>query len=298
MADSIAVGVPYIYRTDALKRLLRSANDVDIDTFYIADNSKGKIDSELDITDYDFDVEVLDLAYHVGQGACRSAIASAFEEDYLVVVDSDMELPRNLHVLKKILQGNRELGGVSGVLIEGNRIRSGCRNIFELPLFLGREALEIGIRGEPELHDESGSVIGFFDYLTNAAMFRRECFEDYSWDESMYNMAHEDFYVGHFHQSEWKFACCPEVFFRHYRGEAGTYPSEFREKKEMETAEARFLRKWGYSEFVWGKQREWLSNDLNNFKLKYLVKEIIPPQYYLLPRQIKQVFINQHLETK
>ena len=290
MQGSIAVGVPYIYRIDALRRLLRSANAVDIDTFYIADNSDGNVAEDLELDAYTFDIEVLNLDYHVGQGACRAAVAAALDEDYLVVADSDMELPKNLHVLAEILRENPEIGGVSGVLIEGNRIRSGCRNIHETPLFFGREGIELGIRVQPELLEVSNRYIGFFDYLTNAAMFRRECVEEYSWDETMFNMAHEDFYVGHYHRSDWEFACCPEVFFRHFRGETEDYPSALGEKNEMHTAEQRFLQKWGYDEFVWGGQREWLTNDLYNYKIKYLIKSYIPPKYYLLPRQLKGLF--------
>ena len=290
MRGSVAVGVPYIYRIDALRRLLRSANAVEIDTVYVADNSAGNVENDLEFDDYTFDIKVLNLEYHVGQGACRSAVASALTEDYLIVTDSDMELPQNLRVLEEILHENPDIGGVSGVLIEGDRIRSGCRNIHEVPLLFGREGIEIGIRKQPKLHKLSGRYVGFFDYLTNAAMFRSECIEEYSWDESMYNMAHEDFYVGHYHQSDWKFACCPEVYFRHFRGESGDYPSELGKKVEMNTAEKRFLKKWDYGEFVWGKQREWLSNDLDEFRIKYLVKQFVPPRYYLLPRQGMRYF--------
>ena len=291
MQGSVAVGVPYIYRIDALRRLLRSANAVDIDTFYIADNSDGNVEVDIEFDDYTFDIEVLNLEYHVGQGACRAAVASALTEDFLVVTDSDMELPRNLHVLEEILNQNPDIGGVSGVLIEGDRIRSGCRNIHEISLFFGRKGIEIGIREQPKLHKLSGRYVGFFNYLTNAAMFRRECIEDYRWDESMYNMAHEDFYVTHYYQTDWKFACCPEVYFRHYRGETSDYPTELREKDEVKTAEERFKKKWGYSDFVWGKQREWLSNDLYRFKIKYLVKDFLPPRYYLLPRNAKRFVV-------
>lgn len=290
MRGSLAVGVPYIYRLDALRRLLRSANTIDVDTFYIADNSNGHVVEDLDVDDYTFNIEVLNLDYHVGQGACRAAVSTAFSEDYLLVVDSDMELPKNLHLLAEILQENPEIGGVSGVLVEKNRIRSGCRNIYEIPLFFGREGIEIGIRDQPELHQVSDRYIGFFDYLTNAAMFRRECIEDYSWDANMFNMAHEDFYVGHYHHTEWEFACCPEIFFKHFRGEAGDYPSDLGKNKEMNTAEKRFLQKWDYGEFVWGKQREWLSNDLYEYKFKYLIKSYISPKYYLLPRQVQRLF--------
>lgn len=291
MRGSVAVGVPYIYRLDALRRLLASANDLGIDTFYIADNSAGNVEDELDFSAYTYDIEVLNLEYHVGQGACRAAIASTLDEDYLVVADSDMELPYNLHVLQDILHEHPTIGGVSGVLIEGNYIRSGCRNIHEVPLFFGRTGLEIGIREQPVIHNVSGRYVGFFDYLTNAAMIRQACFDDYSWDESMFNMAHEDFYVGHYHHSDWKFACCPEVYFRHYRGETSNYPKDLPEKYEMKTAEEVFKRKWGYSEFVWGKQREWLTSNLYRSQLKYLVKHYFQPRYYLLPREAKRILM-------
>lgn len=281
---SVAAGVPVLSRTEDLQRFLNSVPSELVDTVYIADNGKTRERSDLYQSNYPYKLEVLDLEYDIGIGACRRAIAAELVEDYLVVADNDMELPPNIDVLKTILDLKQNLGGVSGILLENDSIRSGCRDLFEDKLFGGGQALVRGIRDEKPIQTLQGVPLAKFDYITNAAMIRQECIDDYSWDSKMKDKEHDDFYIGHYHRTDWEFAVCPEVLFRHHKGGSDKYIERFRKNhKQLQKADERLCEKWGYDRIMWGNQMDWITTQHEKgTSLKSILKTTLPTKYKVL----------------
>ena len=262
MSDEIAVGVPVFERTEALQRCLNSIPADAVDRVIVADNGPANAHAGIYATEWPFTLDVLDLEYDVGIGACRAAIADELTEEYLLVVDSDMRLPAasQLRQLQTALDERPSLGGVSGVLLEDGQIRAGCSNLHETTTLLGRDVLVHAIREQPAIEWVDSTIpIARFDKLTNAALVRRECLADGAWDGEFPTDEHLDFYLGHHHQTDWEFAACPVVQFAHEKGRYEAYRERVRERNDekQQQADARYREKWGYDRIEYGCRVDW-----------------------------------------
>lgn len=253
IADAtVALGVPVFKRTEKLRNLLESVESVPLDSVYVADN--GHVETRQEIYDHDwtFDLTVLNVEYDSGLGNCRRSIVEAFNEEYLVVVDSDHTVPHNVTRLVEQLAARPAVGGICGLLVEHGGLRGTCHDLYEPGEVLVRD-----IRGK-EVDTVAGSPFVEFDFLQNVAAFRRACLEDYAWDPALQQgKPHLDFYVGHKRRTDWTFGLCPEVQFPHRPGGGSDYESHRNKRQRLADAREYFLEKWGYRQIVYG-QLEWL----------------------------------------
>jgi len=247
--SEIAVGVPMFMREKALRRLLQSVPSY-VEAVYVADNGA---DDDRDVyqAQYPFDLEVVELPYDAGIGACRHALVEASTEEYLWMGDNDMEFtdPNDLQKLASILHEHPDLGGVSGWLIEGDTVRAGAR---DLQLHDGVAIKEAA--GRPELETDP-YPFARFDFIPQAGLFRRECYETYSYDASVESTEHLDFFVGHRDAGEWAFASTPTVMIQHNRN----INQEYRDSERGgDHADFDIMReKWGIEDTVPGARTDW-----------------------------------------
>ena len=288
---SIAVGFPVVNRLDCLTNCLDSVPDI-VSRVVIADNGPPKTASERKTIynqEWPFELTIRDLDYDVGIGSCRAAIGNEVNEDYLLVIDSDMIVPtaRDIERLRDILEARPSLGGVSGIIIEDNRLRAGATNFHEDPLFGGKTALVHSVRDTPNVKWVGKTPIIKFDKLTNAALLRREAIDDYGWDDELVDMEHLDFYVGHWQTTDWSFAVCPNVIFDHRKDMNRAYRETYREgnraEQRRDEAFEVFHSKWGYNRVVVGRQVEWLdSKQRPTSELGFeLLRRLLPTRYTL-----------------
>lgn len=238
--DDIAVATKVFKRTEDLRRLLRSAECTGIRNVYVSDDGEsGEHESVYD-EEWEFDLTVINLPFDAGLGEGRRRFVEESTEDYLLVVDTDHEIPPNYRVLKDVLDQYPELGAVAGITVENGTIGGMCHDI----------KVEDGvlIRHAPlkEYDWETGHPVLRFDFIPNAALFRRECVEDYNWDPAyIIGKEHLDFYYGHILRTDWEFAICPVVTFPHHE----TTDSEFLKFRLSEARRMKskryFLEKWG-----------------------------------------------------
>lgn len=240
----VAVGIKHFSRTSKLEQLLRSINSSVINKVYIADDGKDtKQKYKLYNSSYEFDLEVLDLEFDTGLGYGRKKIVENLSEDYLLLVDNDMVLPQNIDILLDQLELNPKLGGVSGCLIEDDQIRAMTHDLFEVGDLLVRD-----IREKKEIQYIAGHPFVEFDLVPNAAMFRRECVKEYTWDENYkIGFEHLDFYLGHKKQTDWKFGVSPQVMFQHNPGGDTDYLKKRQAESRLKDSKHYFLEKWGYT---------------------------------------------------
>jgi len=256
--DEIAAGAVVFQRAEKVRDLLNSIDEHSpIGTVYIGDN--GKItDRKLEIYDreYPFELHVLDLEYDSGLGHSRRKIVEESDEPYLLIVDSDVEIPHNVGQLQTILQHRPELGGVGGVLIETDKIRSDCYDLFDQgPVLLK------SIRSRKRVQEVSGLPLVEFDQIQNVAMYRRECLEDYCWDpEYTIGWEHTDFFLGHKRRTEWSFGVCPEIMFRHYPGGDENYRAKRKSWTRIHESKQYFLDKWDLEQVMNG-ETNWLRSN-------------------------------------
>lgn len=243
---SVALGTVVFQRTAKLAGLLESVPEL-VDTVYVADNGTITAERErLYDRPFPFDLEVLDLEYGSGLGHGRNEIVDRLREDYLLVVDNDMTVPGNVDVLAAQLDARPDLGGVCGVLIEDGNLHVGCCDLYE-----DGDLIVKDIRGSKASTELAGASFVPFDFITNAAMFRSDCLEEYSWDPAyVIGKEHLDFYVAHMHRTDWTFGVSPAVVFPHYPGGDSTYRNERRNVETLRRSKEYFLDKWGYRQFL------------------------------------------------
>jgi len=250
--SQIALGTTVFKRTEKLERLLNSVPGF-VDSVYISDNGKSEDRSHIYKKDYRFDLEIIDLEYDSGLGKGRSEIVKRISEDYLFIVDSDHEIPKNADILIDQLEDRDELGGISGILGEGNSLICGSHDIFENDPYLIRD-----IRSTKPSIESAGQSLYKFDFIPNVALFRSECLQDYCWDpEYVIGMEHLDFYFGHSQQTNWEFATNPRVIFPHDRGGSQDYISNRTNSDKHQASREYFLDKWDLEGIV-NIQNRWL----------------------------------------
>lgn len=238
--DDIAVATKVFKRTEDLRRLLRSVERAGIQSVYVSDDGESGEHSAVYDETWEFDLTVINLPFDTGLGEGRRRFVEESTEDYLLVVDTDHEIPSNYAVLQEVLDQYPALGGVAGITIENGTIGGMCHDI--------KVDNGVLIRHAPHKNYEwtSGHPVLQFDFIPNAALFRRECVEEYNWDPAyVIGKEHLDFYYGHHLRTDWEFAICPEVTFPHHE----TTDDEFlkfrlSETREMESKKY-FLNKWG-----------------------------------------------------
>lgn len=243
----IALGVKVFTRTGKLSELIDSIDPDIIDVVYIADD--GEIDSKKDdlySKKYPFELNVLDLEYDAGLGYGRKRIVDQCTEDYLLIVDSDHTIPQNVDILYQQLEEDKTLGGVSGALIENDRIYDGARDLFNKGDILVQD-----IKKNKRVRKLAGAPLINFDYLPNAAMFRLSCLNDYNWDENyVIGFEHEDFYLGHKEYTNWKFGLCPIVLFNHNPESSRSYLGHRENTDKLTRSQEYFCDKWGYDDIL------------------------------------------------
>jgi len=258
----ITLGTKVFGRNTKLHQLLQSIPDTGvIDRVIVADDGRGdpvSIDETQIVTDVPIDV--IDLPFDTGLGAGREAIRERTETEYLLIVDADMEVPNNVGVLRDVLEADETLGGVGGLLDEAGQTTALCHNLRESHngRYLLRDA-----PSAPRPETIAETDVYRWDFIPNAALFRRECLESYSWDEE-YIIAREhlDFYVGHWKQTDWEFGVVPAVEFPHHPGGTSSYLTHRNNMAKKARSREYFREKWGYEAVI--HRNDWLDKASDN----------------------------------
>ena len=287
----ISLCVPFVHRSDELRTLLRSLPD-GVKEVVIADNGELNDPIPTDVHTAAA-IEHMDLSSDSGIGAARRAAADAATHEYLLVTDVDMVIPKSIHVLIDLLEQRERLGGAGGILIEHGELRSGCTDFYDRSLLSGKRVLVQNITDEAEFEWAAGIPFARFDKLANCMVIRNECVEDYSWDPNANEEAHLDWFVGQWKETEWEFAVCPEVIFKHNPSRSPVYRSRFRQpiKNRSSSDRRQFCAKWGYADIVW-ENTQWFGTDRRPL-LERLYKETarrFPTKYtYPIKRVVERV---------
>jgi glycosyltransferase involved in cell wall biosynthesis len=246
MSD-VAVCTTVFKRIKKIDKLLNSIDSEIVSTVYIADDGEWTDQKERVYSQsFEFNLEVFNLDFDSGLGAGRHKIVQEFDEDYLLLMDSDMQMPENTEILLKQLQNDSRIGGICGLFAEDKKIfSSGC-----LDIYIEDNIVELEIRESKQVEFLEGYPFIEFDMIANGALFRRECVKEYSWDpEYVIGREHADFYIGHKNRTDWKFGLCPSVHFPHDPGGDEDYLSHRWDDRKYREAEEYLLNKWDFTEY-------------------------------------------------
>lgn len=252
-SHSLALGVTVFKRTEKLRLLLDSVPPI-ISRVYVADDGNTADRRHIYEDEFDFELELIDLDYDAGLGRGREAITEALVEDYLLVVDSDQLVPENVDMLVEQLEADPDLGGVAGLFLEHGTLTGMCHDIYEDGDLLIRDT----DRGK-EIRKVAGAPLVEFDFIPNAAVFRRECLKDYTWDPAYrIGKEHLDFYVGHYRRTDWNFGVSPRVLFFHDPGGSADFVATRHNPSRLLESKSYFVDKWNYRQIL--RRRYWLDH--------------------------------------
>jgi hypothetical protein len=284
--DTIACGVPVLSRSIALQRFLKSVPEY-VATVYVAENGPAASRDErssLYGREWPFDLQVLDLDHDVGIGRCRAAICAALSEPYLWMGDCDMVITDDgaLRRLRRVLECNPGLGGVSGWLIEGGTVRSGASQLVE-----HRGRLIKTVAEPPDIEGEE-TPFARFDFVPHAGVFRADVYDTYSYDSSIRTSEHVDFFYEQAQRSEWEFASTPAVMFQHNRWIDDEYRESDRGIDRVD--EALLAEKHGIKNIAPGTNVDWAGyrNLSVDERLFGAFRACTPPRIWMPTRRLLQ----------
>jgi GT2 family glycosyltransferase len=277
--NDVTVGTKCFIRADRLELCLKAIHESchDFKEVIVADDGEITDEKEEIYSKYSekLPLLVLDLEYDYGVGGSRNEVFEEMAGEYLLWMDTDMVMPENVTVLKRILEKDEELGGVSGLLLEEGEFRAGAHNFRIKDTVFGRVLLR-DTHGQEKrvVSTELGEKTIFcFDMVQMGIMFRKECLEDGKWDkEYITHGEHTDFFLNHALNTDWQFAHSPEVIFNHYPGGSEKYTVERHESGKKKDSISYFKEKWDLDYIAFrGKfydQEAGFSRDLKNFVKK------------------------------
>lgn len=241
---SITLGTKLFTRTAKTHQLLTSVPDA-VDRVIIADDGDEDL-SLLIREDWPFTLEIIDLPYDSGLGAGRQAIVDAVDSEYLLIVDTDHEVPDNVGALRDILEADPSIGGVSGMIDNGDGPTGLFHDLVERDGMLLRT-----FDHEPPAESIAGHRFREFDFVPNAALFRTDALAEYAWDPAYtIGREHLDFYVGHM-DTDWRFGVAPDVVFPHHPGGSAFYERNRASATKLAESKRYFREKWGYDAVVY-----------------------------------------------
>lgn len=285
----VALATKVFSRAEKLGALLESAGTAGLDAVYVADDGKpSDRKDELYAAEYPFDLTVVDLEYDAGLGRGRNAIVEVSDEPYLLFVDSDHRVPGNLDILIAQAEARPDLGGISGLLYEGEKIRGTCHDLHERGDLLVRD-----VREDKPVEMVAGAPLVAFDFVPNVVLLRRECLNEQAWDdEYVIGKEHLDFYVAHAERTDWRFAVSPTVLFDHRPGGDEGYVSNRESAAKLEHSKRYFLEKWGYQQILLG-QTDWTDATRRQGKTGQLVEWGLKRILLSLPSAVQAWLMNR-----
>jgi glycosyltransferase involved in cell wall biosynthesis len=279
----IALATKVFSRAEKLEGLLASVADAPIETVYIADDGEPSAQkTELYEADYAFDLEVLDLEYDAGLGYGRNRIVEASDEPYLLIVDSDHEVPPDVDRLAAQLAARPDLGGVAGLLFERGKIRGTCHDLFQNDGVLVRD-----VREEKTVQRVASDPLVEYDFVPNVCLFRRACLEEHAWDpEYVIGKEHLDFYWTHACETDWSFGINPAVLFDHYPGGDDAYVTNRESAQKLAHSRAYFLDKWDLRTILLGRT-DWTDATRRHRTPRHLVEQAAKSVLLSLPPDLQ-----------
>lgn len=281
--SEIAMGTKVFSRADRLGNLLGSVSGTPVDRVYIADDGEPSAEkTALYEASYEFDLEVLNLEYDAGLGYGRNQIVEASDEPYLLIVDSDHEVPSDVGRLRDQLVDRPDLGGVAGLLFERGKIRGTCHDLHRRDGVLVRD-----VHADKTVQRVVGDPLVEYDFVPNVCLFRRECLEENMWDpEYVIGKEHVDFYWSHEQQTDWSFGLNPAVLFDHYPGGDTAYVTNRESAAKLDHSKQYFLDKWGLDAIVLG-HTDWTDATRRHRNPRYLGEQALKKLLLALPPSVQ-----------
>lgn len=241
--EDISVGVTAFLRPEKLDDSLRSVRNcrTDFTEVVVAGNGPGNIGNQEVAEKHD--ARFLDLDFDCGVSKARNRIVQETDSEYVLLLDDDVEVPRDVSKLVEVLDLDSDLAGVSGSIREDGEVFCGGRDL----KIRGSTCIRSASRSSKASKWVHGGKISYYkyDFVPTPGVYRVEALREIGWDQRFrIGKEHLDFFLSYL-DSDWSFAVRPEVEFSHNPGGNAEF-QVFRNDRETEENAWRLLsEKWG-----------------------------------------------------
>jgi glycosyltransferase involved in cell wall biosynthesis len=281
--NDVTVGVKSFFRPQKLEICLESLVNADFEFSEVLIVDDGKIsEDKQEVYDYysnKLPMTVYDLEFDHGLAASRNKLVEEMNGDYLLLLDDDIAVPRNIDHLKLILEKCDSLGGIAGLMYEDGDYKAIAHDLVLRDNLLGRTLVrDISSNKIGSVDSNIGTKTFYkYDFIPNCALFKKTCLEDVSWDpEYKIEREHIDFYLQHKETSQWEFGLTEEVVFGHYPGGDIDFERNRNSELKHRNSEEYFKRKWDIDRVV-SKDKHYYTDEGIIRALKNSLKQFIPP---------------------
>ncbi len=249
----ITVGIKSFLRPNKIDRCLESLRGRGFSKVVVADD--GKIDNNKQHI-YEkhrrhLNLELLRLEKDSGLAYGRNKAFEHCNTKYFLLLDDDQVVRGRIRVLKKILENDESLGGISPYLCEIGDVRCSATNLFLFDNYIVKHA-----NGPLSTETIDGYTYYKFEQIPNGTLFKSEVLNDAKWDP-FYKIGkeHIDFYLNHKINTKWSFAVTPYAMFDHYPSSSkNNYGKRYRGKEaRLKRSENYFKKKWNISRIYRGR---------------------------------------------
>lgn len=300
--NEITVGIKTFMRPHKLRECLKSLVGLGFYEVIIADDGKITPESKMVYEEFQekLPLVVLRLPFDSGLAYGRNKIVKRCKTPYLLLLDDDQQVNKDILKLKKILLADPSLGGVSAFLIERGCLKCDAHNLIIKNGYLIKHLYQI-----PEPKKINKIVYYICDQIPNSTLFRLECLIDRSWDNKfVIGREHVDFYLSHKILGKWKFAVTPDVKIIHNPSESNgvdeKYKNQFRfNKSRLEASTKYFLKKWKLKGIIEGRKLLVRYSPIAKVKIKLIDMGFPPSLIWLMKSlevKIKPLFFEMFLK--
>lgn len=269
--SEITVGIKTFYRTEKLELTLDALIGKSFREVLIADD--GEIDEFKESLYKKYSevlpLQVLRLPHDTGLPYGRNRMIEQCRTPYFLMLDDDQAIPENIHVLKTILEHDRELGGASCFWNEYGNIVCRAHNIHFIGKYLIKDK-----GAKPEMRSVGKIDYYVMDFIPNSTLYRKACFDEIMWDEAIkIGSEHVDFYLAQKRLAKWKFAVTPDVIIKHYPSKgSGSYEKKFRHQNDrIARYRKHLIKKWKIKGLINGQNLHFDGSGFKSFFIHHAV---------------------------
>ena len=202
-------------------------------------------------------LRVLELPFRTGVSYGRNRMVEACTTPYLLLMDDDHFLTKDVPPMLEILESNPNFAAVSAVSTVDGKEYSGGGNLYCFGPFLVHD---IGFGPHRRMKTSpAGNRYYLYDMVSNFSMHRTQAFNDVQWDEEILTAReHMDFYLTHQALGKWQFALAADCRFGHDGTDAAEVAELYKkyrlDRQTIKGLNDYFRKKWGLrAEAIWGK---------------------------------------------
>jgi len=244
--NDITCNIKAFYRPKKFQQCLSSVIDAGIWKIIVGyDGPKELLEEHKEIIDkYKGDnyIKLIELPFNAGLSKTRNKMVEETKTEYILQLDDDNYIPRNIMEPLSFLKDKPLVGGVSFGWLKDDEWLP-MMDAYDIEIINGFFFKTYNVPKHVYYVHNIQYMLAF-DFVPNQGIFRKAVFDEIKWDENyIIDREHEDYFLSLKLYTAWKFAITPSIYLRHSPGGDKEFMS-FRTGDKALTSAKYFLAKW------------------------------------------------------